>query len=52
MIIMIEKLLELLAGETDLLGENLLSDALSTTNSTCCPDANPDAAVESQQLTA
>jgi hypothetical protein len=32
---------EWLAGETEVLGENLLYAALSTTNPTCCPDANP-----------
>jgi hypothetical protein len=30
-----------LAGETEVLGENLPHAALSTTNPTCCPDANP-----------
>jgi hypothetical protein len=29
-----------LAGETEVLGENLPSAALSTTNPTCCPDVN------------
>jgi hypothetical protein len=38
-VIMIEKLVEWwLAGETKVLWENA---ALSTTNPTCCPDANP-----------
>jgi hypothetical protein len=36
-----EKLVEWLAGETEVLGGNLPSAALSTTNPTCCPDANP-----------
>jgi hypothetical protein len=40
-VIMMEKLVEWLAGETEVLGENLPSAALSTTNPTCCPDANP-----------
>jgi hypothetical protein len=31
-----------LAGETEIHGENLPSAALSITNPTCCPDANPD----------
>jgi hypothetical protein len=31
----------LMAGETEVLGENYPSAALSTTNPTCCPDANP-----------
>jgi hypothetical protein len=30
-----------LAGETEVLGENLPSAVLPTTNTTCCPDANP-----------
>jgi hypothetical protein len=30
-----------LAGETEVIGENCPSAALSTTNPTCCPDANP-----------
>jgi hypothetical protein len=35
------KSVEWLAGETEVLGENLPSAALSTTNPTCCPYANP-----------
>jgi hypothetical protein len=38
---MIEKLMELLAGGTEVLRENLPSAALSTTNPTYCPDVNP-----------
>jgi hypothetical protein len=34
-----------LAGETEVLGENLPSAALSTTNPTCCPDAIPGSRV-------
>jgi hypothetical protein len=30
-----------LARETEVLGENLPSAALFTTNPTCCPDVNP-----------
>jgi hypothetical protein len=41
MIMMMEKLVEWLAGETDVLGENLPSAALPTINPICCPDANP-----------
>jgi hypothetical protein len=37
---MMEKLVERLAGETEVLRENLPSAALSNTNPTCCPDAN------------
>jgi hypothetical protein len=40
-IMMVEKLVERLAGETEVLGENLPSAALSTTKPTSCPDANP-----------
>jgi hypothetical protein len=40
-IMAMEKLGECLARETEVLGENLPSAALSTTNPTCCPDANP-----------
>jgi hypothetical protein len=40
-IMMMEKSVEWLAGETEVLGENCPSAALSTTNPTCCPDANP-----------
>jgi hypothetical protein len=40
-IMMMEKLVELLAAETEVLGENLPSAALSNTNPTCCPDTNP-----------
>jgi hypothetical protein len=40
-LMMMEKLVELLAGETAVLGENLSpSAALSITNPTCCPEAN------------
>jgi hypothetical protein len=39
---MMEKLVEWwLARETEVLGENLPHAALSTTNPTCCPDAEP-----------
>jgi hypothetical protein len=39
---MMEKLVERLTGETELLGENLPHRAvLSTANTTCYPDANP-----------
>jgi hypothetical protein len=40
-IMMMQKLVEWLAGETEELGENLPSAALSTTNPICCPYANP-----------
>jgi hypothetical protein len=40
-IMIMEKLVEWLAGETEGLGENLPSAALSTTNPTWCLDANP-----------
>jgi hypothetical protein len=40
-IMMMEKLVEWLAGETEVLGENLPSTALSTTTPHTCPDANP-----------
>jgi hypothetical protein len=36
-----EKLVELLAGDTKALEENLPEYRLSTTNPTCCPDTNP-----------
>jgi hypothetical protein len=39
-IIMMQKLVEWLAGETEALGENPPSAASSTTNSTCCPEEN------------
>jgi hypothetical protein len=31
----------MIGRETEVLGENLLSAALSTTKPTCCPEANP-----------
>jgi hypothetical protein len=40
-VIMMEKLVAWLAGETEVLGETCPSAALSTTNPTCCLDANP-----------
>jgi hypothetical protein len=42
-IMMTQKLVEWLAGETEVLGETLpqYRAALSITNPTCCPDANP-----------
>jgi hypothetical protein len=40
-IMMMEKSAEWLAGETEVLGENLPNAALSTTNPTCYPEANP-----------
>jgi hypothetical protein len=39
-IMIMEKSVERLARETEVLGENLPSAALSTTNPTCCPYAN------------
>jgi hypothetical protein len=39
---MMEKLVELLAGETEVLEEKLPSVVLSTTNPTCYLHANPD----------
>jgi hypothetical protein len=39
---MMEKMEEWwLAGETEVLGENRPSAALSTANPTCCPELNP-----------
>jgi hypothetical protein len=38
---MMEKLVKWLAKETEVLGGNLPSAALSTTDPTCVPDANP-----------
>jgi hypothetical protein len=40
-IMMMEKRVEWLAGETEVLWENLTNAALSTLNHTCCLDANP-----------
>jgi hypothetical protein len=40
-VITMEKLVEWLVGETEVLGENLPRAALSTTNPTCCQGANP-----------
>jgi hypothetical protein len=42
MIMMIEKLVEWLAGETEVLGENLLHCRFCAPQTpTCCPDVNP-----------
>jgi hypothetical protein len=41
MITIMEKLVEWLAGETEVLRENLPQCWVSTTNPTFCPDANP-----------
>jgi hypothetical protein len=38
---MMEKLVEPLAEENEVLGENCPNTALSTTNPTCCKEANP-----------
>jgi hypothetical protein len=40
-IMMMEKLVEWLVGEIEVLGKTCPSATLSTTNPTCCPDANP-----------
>jgi hypothetical protein len=40
-IMLMEKLVECLAGETEVLGENLPQCRFVPTNPTCCPDANP-----------
>jgi hypothetical protein len=40
-IMIMGKLVEWLAGETEVLGENCSNTALSITKPTCYPDANP-----------
>jgi hypothetical protein len=51
-IMMMEKLVECLAGETEILWENVPRAALSHHKPPCCPDAKRAAAVGSQRLTA